>query len=158
MIKVNELRPEFSQFIPPDLEPGILYISMQYATASHLCCCGCGEEVVTPFTPTDWSMSFDGESVSLSPSIGNWYLHCRSHYFIRRGKVIEAGSWSKERIDAEWDRDRKAKSQFYQDKEAVQPAEESPIEPQVLVEPHLATQRGDGILRRLRNWFRKLSD
>ena len=36
------------------------------------CCCGCGEEVVTPFSPAQWQMSFDGEAVSLHPSIGNW--------------------------------------------------------------------------------------
>jgi hypothetical protein len=28
-----------------------------FRTAAHCCCCGCGEEVVTPFTPTDWSMT-----------------------------------------------------------------------------------------------------
>jgi hypothetical protein len=30
------------------LVPGVIYISERYATAVHLCCCGCGYEVVTP--------------------------------------------------------------------------------------------------------------
>jgi hypothetical protein len=43
---------------------------------------------VTPFTPTDWRMTFDGESVSLDPSVGNWNQKCRSHYVIRRNRVL----------------------------------------------------------------------
>jgi hypothetical protein len=58
-------------------------------------------------------MTFDGETVSLRPSIGNWTLKCRSHYVIDRGKVIEAGPWSEEQVDAERRRDRAAKAHFY---------------------------------------------
>ncbi len=58
-------------------------------------------------------MTFDGETISLRPSIGNWTLKCRSHYVIDRGKVIEAGSWSDEQVEAERRRDRAAKAQFY---------------------------------------------
>lgn len=68
---------------------------------------------MTPLAPTDWSMIFDGESVSLRPSVGNWYLACRSHYIIRNGRVIEAPSWSEDRIENEWRRDRKAKATYY---------------------------------------------
>jgi hypothetical protein len=49
------------------------------------CCCGCGHEVVTPFSPTDWKLTFDCVSVSLYPSIGNWSPPCRAHYFIECG-------------------------------------------------------------------------
>lgn len=70
---------------------------MDYATSAHSCCCGCGEEVITPFTPTDWKITFDGKTNSLRPSIGNRALKCRSHYVIDRGKVIEAGPSSDER-------------------------------------------------------------
>lgn len=114
MMRIKSLDPEFVRHIPVELEPGKLYVSMEYATAAHSCCCGCGEEVVTPFTPTDWSMTFDGESVSLSPSVGNWYLPCKSHYVLRRGRVVEAGPWSEEQIEAEWGRDREAKAKYYE--------------------------------------------
>lgn len=97
----KRLDHRFVEHIPERLEPGILYVSMEYATSAHSCCCGCGEEVVAPFTPTDWKMSFDGETVSLCPSIGNWTLKCRSHYVIDRGKVIEASPWNNEQVEAE---------------------------------------------------------
>lgn len=107
------LEHRFVEHIPEHLEAGILYVSLEYATAAHRCCCGCGEEVVTPFTPTDWKMTFDGESISLSPSIGSWTLKCRSHYVIVRGEVLQAPQWSDEQVAAERRRDRAAKTRFY---------------------------------------------
>ncbi|MHB0851152.1 DUF6527 family protein [Stutzerimonas nitrititolerans] len=86
---------------------------MDYATAVHSCCCGCGDRVVTPFTPTDWRMTFDGESISLHPSVGNWNQKCRSHYVIQRSRVLEAGPWSQGQIEAERLRDKKAKAAHY---------------------------------------------
>jgi len=85
---VKKLKPEFVEFIPETLEKGKLYISMIYATAVHLCICGCNNEVVTPFSISDWKLIFDGESVTLTPSIGNWNFKCRSHYWIRKNKVL----------------------------------------------------------------------
>ena len=61
------LEHRFVKHVPDSLEPGVLYVSIEYATATHSCCCGCGEEVVTPFSPTDWKMTFDGETVSVWP-------------------------------------------------------------------------------------------
>lgn len=109
----DRLEHAFVEHIPETVEAGILYISMKYGTAAHSCCCGCGEEVVTPFTPTDWKMIFDGETVSLNPSVGNWTLDCRSHYVIKRGRVIKAGPWTDEQVAAERLRDQKAKSRYY---------------------------------------------
>ncbi|MFC1414146.1 DUF6527 family protein [Streptacidiphilus sp. N1-12] len=88
----------FIDNFPDQLEPGTLYISIPYTTAAHLCCCGCGHEVVTPLSPTDWQLTFDGQSVSLHPSIGNWSLACQSHYWIRTNTVHWAPRWSPERI------------------------------------------------------------
>lgn len=113
MMRYRQLGHEFVRHIPVNIEPGILYVSMEFATAAHRCCCGCGEEIITPFTPTDWKMTFDGESVSLAPSIGNWNLACRSHYVIRGGEVLEAGPWSEPQIAAERLRDRMAKANYY---------------------------------------------
>ena len=112
-MQVKRLQHLFCTHIPEDLEPGVLYVSMEYATAAHSCCCGCGEEVVTPFTPTDWKMTFDGWVISLSPSVGNWTLPCQSHYVVRDGAVIEAGTWSEAKIAAERRRDRTAKARYY---------------------------------------------
>lgn len=130
MMKHKHLEHRFVQHLPERLEPGVLYVSMEYTTSAHSCCCGCGEEVVTPFTPTDWKMTFDGETISLQPSIGSWTLTCRSHYVIDHGKVIEAGPWSDEQVEAERRRDRAAKAQFYgQTPVSEKSAEPSPAVP-----------------------------
>lgn len=112
-MRYSHLEHRFVQNIPNCLEPGVLYVSMEYGTAIHSCCCGCGEEVITPFTPTDWQMTFDGETISLWPSVGNWNLICRSHYVIKRGRVIEAGPWSDAKISIERQRDKTAKAHYY---------------------------------------------
>jgi hypothetical protein len=51
------------------------------------CACGCGKEVVTPLSATDWKLIFDGKTVSLDPSIGNWGFPCRSHYWVRNNRM-----------------------------------------------------------------------
>lgn len=91
----------FVDTIPECLEEGVLYVSIPYDTCLHNCACGCGKEVVTPLSVNDWRMTYDGESVSLSPSIGNWSYPCRSHYWIRSGEIEWARSWSKEKISEE---------------------------------------------------------
>ncbi len=93
-----QLAHQFVDFIPEHLEDGVLYISRQYGTAVHKCCCGCGEEVVTPLNPTDWSLQVDNNLVTLYPSIGNWSFTCQSHYWIRRSKVIWSGRMSPQMI------------------------------------------------------------
>ena len=93
MIRHKRLAHCFVEHIPERLEAGVLYVSMEYATSAHSCCCDCGEEVVAPFTPTDWKMTFDGETISLRPSIGNWTLKCRSHYVIDCGNCM-ARCWA----------------------------------------------------------------
>jgi hypothetical protein len=92
------IRHEFVDVIPDQIDDGVLYVCVRYATAVHHCGCGCGKEVVTPFTPTDWKVIFDGATVSLHPSIGNWSFPCQSHYWIREDKVVWAPKWSSERI------------------------------------------------------------
>lgn len=109
----KKLEHRFVERIPRALEPGVLYISVEYATAAHSCACGCGEEVITPFTPTDWKMTFDGETVSLWPSVGNWQLACRSHYVIEKGQIIRTGSWTQLQVAAEQARDKAAKARYY---------------------------------------------
>ena len=100
MKKIAKLTPRFVEFIPEVIEEGILYVSMEYATVIHKCCCGCGNEVVTPLSPTDWKLIFDGRAITLDPSIGNWGFPCQSHYWIRGNSVRWAGRWSRKRIEA----------------------------------------------------------
>ena len=86
-MRTTKFLPTFVRYIPEELEEGKLYISMEYATASHLCACGCGEKVVTPISPDFWQLFYDGKAISLTPSIGNYEFPCQSHYFIRHNKV-----------------------------------------------------------------------
>jgi Family of unknown function (DUF6527) len=130
MMQQTRLEHQFIEQLPERLEAGVLYISMEYATAAHCCCCGCGEEVVTPFTPTDWSMTFDGETISLSPSIGNWNFACRSHYFIRRGRIVEATTWTGQQVEANRRKDRAAKADYYGTTELTDVVRPTPEPPQ----------------------------
>ena len=74
MIQHKTLDHSFVDSFPDTLAPGILYVSFEYGSAAHSCCCGCGEEVVTPLTPTDWNITYDGETITLHPSVGSWTL------------------------------------------------------------------------------------
>ena len=107
---ISRLNSQFVEHFPERLEPGELYLAMEFATAAHLCACGCGNKVITPFSPTDWQMFFDGETVSLKPSIGNWSFRCRSHYWVRSGRILWAGEMSQETINAGRKRDVQAKA------------------------------------------------
>ena len=104
---------KFVEFIPDQLEDGVLYISVSYGTAIHKCCCGCQQEVVTPISPTDWELTFNGKTVSLYPSIGNWNFKCRSHYWIRKNRIIWSESWSDSKIKKARDSDKKQKEKYF---------------------------------------------
>ncbi|MFC5757804.1 DUF6527 family protein [Rhizobium sp. GCM10022189] len=106
---IKQLEHRFVDAFPETIDEGVLYIAMEFATMSHRCACGCGHEVVTPLSPRDWKMSYDGEAVTLSPSVGNWSLPCKSHYLIRNGRVVWAERWDDEKILAGRERDLKAK-------------------------------------------------
>lgn len=90
---------KFVEYIPDNLKSGVLYISITYKIVIHKCCCGCGQEVVTPISPVDWKLIFNGESISLYPSIGNWSFDCKSHYWIENNKVKWAKRVSKKKIN-----------------------------------------------------------
>lgn len=107
MTRTDRLRCEFVDFIPENLEAGTLYVSRRYATASHLCCCGCGLEVVTPLNPAKWHLVERVGTVSLTPSVGNWSFPCKSHYWIKNNTVRWAGAISPDQIAAVKQRDRR---------------------------------------------------
>jgi hypothetical protein len=104
---------EFVQFIPEELQEGTIYVSIRFATVAHLCACGCEIKVVTPLKPTDWKLTFDGKTVTLNPSIGNWSFPCRSHYWVRNSQVQWADDWSDARIEANREYDRHAKDRYF---------------------------------------------
>ena len=106
---MTAIRPEFVEFVPLALSPGVIYISERYSTASHLCACGCGEKVVTPLSPADWQLVRRGALVSLYPSIGNWNYACRSHYWIRNNEIVWSSRLSSSRISRVQERDRQDK-------------------------------------------------
>lgn len=88
--RAPSLRPAFVDVVPDAdlMEHDVLYISIAYATVIHMCACGCGREAVTPLSPEEWSLTYNGETVSLNPSIGNWGMECRSHYWVRANKIV----------------------------------------------------------------------
>jgi len=114
MREERNLKHEFVEFIPKDRQEGVLYISIPFATAVHNCFCGCGTKVVTPLSPVFWKLIFDGETVSLSPSVGNWDFPCRSHYYVRRNTVVWEKDMTQEEIDWGRNRDRRAREQHFE--------------------------------------------
>lgn len=93
-----KLEHRFVEFIPKELEDNVLYISIRFRTVIHKCVCGCGIKTVTPLSPTDWKLIFNGKSVSLRPSIGNWSFPCQSHYWISENDIEWAPKWDKKMI------------------------------------------------------------
>lgn len=107
------MRHEFVEHLPDHIESDIIYISIRFGIVAHRCACGCGKEVVTPLSPIEWKLTYDGESVSLYPSIGNWSLPCRSHYWIERNQVRWARSWSAEQVEKGRERERAERDRYY---------------------------------------------
>ena len=110
---MKKLQHRFVEFIPDQLEDGIIYITMEYGTAVHKCICGCGNDVVTPFSPTDWQLIYNGESISLYPSIGNWNFKCKSHYWITNNKIKKVKMWTGKEIESGRKSDRKNKNRYF---------------------------------------------
>lgn len=129
MRKLHAIRHEFVQSFPNPMEHGILYISVQYKSMGHLCCCGCGKKVVTPLSPTGWRMTFDGQTVSVAPSVGSWNLDCKSHYWIAGNHVKWAGSFSDDTIAEVFARDQADKRRYYGEPIAPDQGAEGVAEP-----------------------------
>jgi hypothetical protein len=107
------LKHKFVESLPDALEENTLYVCVGFATAAHKCCCGCEREVITPLSPTDWKLIYDGRTVTLHPSIGNWNFPCRSHYWIRRNRLQWAPAWSDDEIKMGRTHDRRAKERYF---------------------------------------------
>ena len=81
------------EFLPKELELGILYVSREYGVAGHLCPCDCGSKIITPLGPTEWKFSESKGEATLYPSIGNWQLPCRSHRLAREAVYWRANRY-----------------------------------------------------------------
>lgn len=112
-MKRQTIKHEFVEFVPETLEDGTVYVSVPYATVVHLCCCGCEEKIITPISPAAWKLIYDGETISLHPSIGNWSYPCKSHYWIRRNQVEWASRLTAKQIAAGRARDRAVSDAYY---------------------------------------------
>lgn len=149
------LTHQFVHAIPEVLAERTVYVSVEFGTVAHKCCCGCGSEVVTPLTPTDWKLIFDGETISLEPSIGNWNLPCKSHYWIRHNRVHWARPWTWQQIEAGQAADARAKAEHYGSSRV--PAK--PVLNAPLPNPDLAPAQTtlppprDGAWQRLKRWL-----
>jgi hypothetical protein len=120
----------FVEFIPKELDEGTLYVSMEHAVAVHLCACGCGSKVVTPLSPINWQLLFDGRAISLTPSIGNHAFACRSHYWIQRNRARWSWTMSPEEVEDVRAKDRRTRERFYGQGNSDRPPAPSPA-PQI---------------------------
>jgi hypothetical protein len=142
-----ELKPEFVEFIPDELEKHTLYVAAKYRTVVHLCGCGCGRKVITPLSPTAWKLIFDGVSITLYPSVGSWSLPCKSHYWIDRNRVRWAGMWTPNQIEAGRAAEAKARAEYYG--EELPQAEPKPVPPVPTTGSPADAPPQDNFLRRL---------
>lgn len=122
------------RFMPMDLLPGILYVSEEYKVAGHLCPCGCGNKVITPLGPTEWSFTLEDDEPTLDPSIGSWQLPCRSHYWIRAARIEWSYQWSDREIEAGRKAEERRRKRYYD-------------------ELAKANKTKDNVVRRFINWI-----
>lgn len=99
--------------MPRDLEPNTLYYLERFGTASHLCACGCGAKIRTPIDVNEWSIVKTEQGPTLHPSVGNWQKECKSHYYIRKGKIVWCGAWTEKQIQEGRYREQQARIDHY---------------------------------------------
>jgi hypothetical protein len=115
-MKLSHIKLQRVEFMPKQLEPGVLYVSEKFSAVAHLCACGCGAKIRTPLGPTEWALTGTEHGPSLWPSVGNWQQACESHYIIDRGEIIWCGTWSPEEILAGRQREEQRRKEYYEAK------------------------------------------
>lgn len=143
MSRLTAIRSEFVEFVPKELDEGILYISIPYRTTVHKCACGCGSKVTLPLRPHQWRFTYDGETVSLEPSVGNWGFPCQSHYWITENRIDWAPKWSREKIEANRVRDKTDRERYL--RSLTRPTAGGPV----------ASKSSRGLIDRIRGLFRR---
>lgn len=86
------------KYLPQELDSGILYVSKKYSIVGHLCPCGCGNKIITPLGSTEWKLKIRKGKPTLYPSLGNWQLSCKSHYWIIDGEIEWSYQWDDDQI------------------------------------------------------------
>ena len=89
-------RYRFIDEVPDKIEPYIVYLIEHegyYWQAVMICPCGCKKHLhmnlISDHKPY-WQFKIDkSDHISLSPSIHRM-IECRSHFFVRKGKIIWA--------------------------------------------------------------------
>lgn len=104
------------EFMPKVLDDHVLYVSDRFKIATHMCPCGCRNKIVTPLGPYEWSISVKKGKPTLLPSIGNWQIPCRSHYWIKNGQVEWSYSWTDEEVKAGRRKEQAALESYFQRK------------------------------------------
>ncbi|MBN8669375.1 MAG: hypothetical protein J0L80_01730 [Chitinophagales bacterium] len=112
----SKVNLEKVESIPKSIDEGILYVSERFKVAAHLCPCGCLTKIITPLGPHEWSLSVKAGKPSLYPSVGNWQLPCRTHYWIRDGKIEWSYSWTDKEIKHGRAREQKKLKEYYSSK------------------------------------------
>ncbi|MCD2173967.1 DUF6527 family protein [Rhizobium sp. C4] len=100
------------------MDDGVLYISEEFGTAAHNCCCGCGVKIVTPLKPGKWEMKNENGLVTLHPSIGNWSSACQSHYVIARNEIRWTRAFSADEIQANRVHDQRVSAAAHAERQA----------------------------------------
>lgn len=83
--------------LPEVLDENVVYLSEEYGLAALKCACGCGHRV-TLLVGDGHTVKEIGGLADISPSVGVWDAACRSHFWIRNGKVIWATEFSEAEI------------------------------------------------------------
>lgn len=136
------LKHKFVDNIPEIIEDKVLYVSIKYETVIHKCVCGCGSEIVTPLSPADWRLIFNGETISLEPSIGNWSLDCKSHYWITKNKVKWSSKWSNDEIEKVKTSDLEAKKEHFEKTNSKE------------IELKSKGEEKKSLFKKIKSWFR----
>lgn len=129
---MNSIELRRVKYLPRELAPGILYVSEEFAVAGHLCACGCGNKVITPLGPSEWTFTERNGRPTLHPSVGNWQLPCRSHYIIDEGQIHRGDQWSDAQVAAGRRTEERRRQAYY------------------------ASRAKRNLWQRLWNWVRKL--
>jgi len=99
--------------MPKQLESDLFYVSDEFKVAAHLCPCGCGNKVNTPLGPSNWTFIECNNEPTLSPSISNWQLPCKSHYWITKGVVKWSYKLSSEDALESWQLEEEKRKRYY---------------------------------------------
>jgi len=122
-------------YLPIDFKPNTLYFSKEFEVAGHLCACGCENKIITPINPVEWALEITRYGPTLYPSIGNWQLPCKSHYWISKGKVEWSYKMTEDEIFAGNKCEEVRREKYYE---------------------NLQNRRSKSIFRKIKNWLIKL--